>query len=356
MGDTVLAQTGTVGFGPQTAKGSIATSFYRYKTMRSAMGAIEDSRVAQLEIGGTPYPTGAFKAGAFFGGEAALQPRLEGDIGWLLYAACGDVSTGSDIPEAGMYTHIFRPDPNATSVIKWLSAHVITPGAAAANAKDLGVIGLDCRIPQLRIVVPQNDVVMAMLTLLGRVPSFDIDPQWSWVDAFEDFDSVPISVKGYFEVPDDAEIPALGVDVTLSNVLTQPTREMIVGAYYPDDLAVVTRNLTISFIHKYPNPDLYLDALAAGAAGHTIAWSPVVNSQSCELRIESPANVAGMANPYSLTIIAQLVSWVPDGPPVMTAGDMLSVRYTGTVLEPSSGDYFQFVLINEQNGYLWPSP
>jgi hypothetical protein len=61
-----------------------------------------------------------------------------------------------------------------------------------------------------------------------------------------------------------------------------------------------------------------------------------------------------MSTKYSLAITAQKVVWVPDGPPVLTAGDMLQVRYTGTCLEPDSGDYFQMVLINEVNGYGWP--
>jgi len=358
MGNTVLAQTGIVGFGPQTAKEAIATTFYRYKAMRAALGAVEDNRTAQLEIGGVPYPTGAYKAGAFFGGEAVLQPRLEGDIGWLLYAACGDVSTTADCPEAGLYTHIFRPDSTATSAIKWLSARLMTPGATSGD--NLGSIGLDCRIPQLRLVVPQNDVVTAMLTVLGRVPSWAnaaTANAWSWADDYEDFDSVPISVKGYFKVPNDTEIPALGVDIALANVLTQPQREMIVGAYHPDDLAVVTRNMTISFVHKYPDPARYLASAANEDDPFAAAmpWSPVVNTQSCELRVESPGDVSGMSNPYSLTLKATKVSWVPDGPPVLTAGDMLQVRYVGTVLEPDSGDYFQLLLVNEVSSYTWPS-
>jgi len=358
MGNTVLAQTGIVGFGPQTAKGTMATTFYRYKAMRAALGAVEDNRTAQLEVGGVPYPTGAFKAGAFFGGEAVLQPRLEGDIGWVLYAACGNVSTVSDCPEAGLYTHVFRPDPSATSTIKWLSARVMTPGATSSD--NLGSIGLDCRIPQLRIVVPQNDVVTAMLTVQGRVPSWanaEAANAWTWADDYEDFDSVPISVKGHFEVPDDTSIPALGVDITLANVLTDVRREMIVGEYHPDDLAVITRNMMISFVHKYPDPARYLASVANedDPFASAMPWSPVVNTQSCELKVESPANISGKSNPYSLTLKASKVNWVAEGPPVLTAGDMLSIRYTGTVLEPDSGDYFELHLVNSQVAFQWPA-
>ena len=354
MGNTILAQEGIFGLGPQTAKESMASTFYRYKILQTDAGAVENLRQSALEVGGSPFPTGAYKAGAFFGGVVSLQPRLEGDIGWILYAACGSVSTLPDTPATGLYTHIFRPDPNAYSALKWLSARILTPGAV--SGQELGRIGQDCRISQLRLIVPQNDVVTAQIGLTGRVPSLSDDVSgWTWADDFEDFDSVPISVAGHFQIPDATSQPALGADVMLNNVLNPVQREMIIGEYHPDDLVAVTRNLQVNFIHKYPNPDLYLELVTNSGTGASIAWSPVINYKSMNLKVESPGNISGQSYPYSLEIKATKLSWAPEGAPRLVGGDMLAVRYAGTAQEPASDNYFEFRLVNEVASYTWPT-
>jgi len=350
---TVLAQTGIVGIGPQTAKGSVATTWYRYKSLNAAMGAQEDNRISPPEIGGTPYPTGAFKAGAFFAGDWALQPRLEGDIGWLLYALCGEVSTIANSPETGMYTHIFTPLASSPSTLPWISARRLIPGTTTAS--DLGEIGLDVRVTAGRIVVPQNGTIVFQASLVGRVPSFDDAPtSWTWADVYEDFDSVAISVKGYFEVPDGTEVPALGLTIDVVNNFTTPPQEMIIGSYYPDDLELLSRSMVATWVYKWANPNLYKEVLANGGTGSAIPWSPVVYQNSFDLRVESPDNVTGRSNPYALKVYAPNVNWQCE-PVVLTAGDMLAQRYTGTVLEPASGDYFEIHLINEVASYTWPS-
>jgi hypothetical protein len=355
MGNTVLAQNAIFGLGPQTAKEVIATTYYRYKALAIGAGGVEDNRISPLEVGGTPYPTGAYKAGAFFAGDVTLQPRLEGDIGWVLYAATGSVSTVNDSPEAGLYTHYFAPLTTNTAYLPWLSAREHVPGATG-TADDWGVVGQDIKIPRLRIVVPQNGTVTSIISLLGRVPTWSTAPDvWTWADVFEDFDSVPVSCCGHFEVPDGSEVAALGVSIDLVNQLTTPRQEMIVGAYYPDDIAVVSRTLTVSWVYKWADPDLVMALLTNAGSGASVAWSPVVYSTNLDLTVESPDNISGMANPFSLKVTAQSCNWQTPGPVELAGGDMIRQRYTGTVLEPAAGDYFQMALVNEQATYTWPS-
>lgn len=366
---TVLAQTSEFGIGLQTAKGVLASEgggagsatnyWYRYKHLTSGFGPVEDNRISPLEIGGDVYPTGAYKAGVFGAGDVTLQPRLEDDIGWLLYAACGDVSTTNSAPEAGLRTHVFRPLTTNHSTMQWLSLRRLVPGQT--NADDIGEVCLDCRVARLRIVIPQNGTVTMAASFIGRQPTFDDSPNlWTWRNtAYEDFGSVPLSVKGFFEVPNAAAKPALGCTIDIINTFTTPRDEMIIGAYYPDDFELVTRSLVVTWVYKWENATLYKAIMANAQAGvgmTGISWSPVVYDQHAHIQVESPANIAGYSNPYSLRLYAPDVHWMIDGPPQLAGGDMIRQRFTGTALEPASGvgDYFELRVVNRQTAYSWP--
>lgn len=107
---TVTAQNGLFGFGVQSAKGTMASTWFRHRAVDINYGAMQDIRTFPLEVGGILTPTGAYKGGVFMAGGATLQPRLEGDLGWLLKAAMGDASTvgaggtfDDDASKAGTY-------------------------------------------------------------------------------------------------------------------------------------------------------------------------------------------------------------------------------------------------------------
>ena len=85
----VTAMTGVVGFGPQPAKGTEASEYYRHKATQVDLGIIDDTRLGVPEIGGRPVPTFPYKAGVVVAGGMTLQPRLENTIGWLLRGLLG---------------------------------------------------------------------------------------------------------------------------------------------------------------------------------------------------------------------------------------------------------------------------
>src|SRR3972149_11587005 len=90
---TTLGQAGVFSFGQQAAKGTIAATWYRHKAMDINLGAAQDLRTFPLECGGGLTPTGAYKAGAFSAGGATVNPRLAGDIGWILKGLMGKVTS-----------------------------------------------------------------------------------------------------------------------------------------------------------------------------------------------------------------------------------------------------------------------
>src|ERR1700693_550642 len=88
---TVTGQAGVFSYGIQSAKGSLATAWYRHFANDINFGPVQDERSFPLEVGSIVVPTGGYKAGAFVGGGATVQPRMQGDIGWLLKGLMGAV-------------------------------------------------------------------------------------------------------------------------------------------------------------------------------------------------------------------------------------------------------------------------
>src|SRR3972149_6549586 len=89
---TGLAQAGLFGWGMQSGKGAIATTWYRHMAQDVNFGPVQDLRTFPLEVGGIITPTGGFKGGAFVGGGATLNPRMEGDVGWVFKGLMGNVA------------------------------------------------------------------------------------------------------------------------------------------------------------------------------------------------------------------------------------------------------------------------
>lgn len=104
---TIIAQAGIFGFGPQSAMGVLAPTFYRHKAGDIDIAPISDDRTGPPEVGGVPVPTIPYRAGSLAAGGATLYPRLEDTFGWLMYGAMGGYtvsgsSGGVTYPELAM--------------------------------------------------------------------------------------------------------------------------------------------------------------------------------------------------------------------------------------------------------------
>lgn len=349
---SILSQNGVFSVGIQSAKGVAATTFYRHKMLGVQVGGQEMSMPWADEVGGTPYPEGLLKTGAFVGGNVILQPRLSNVFGWLLKAIMGKVSTVSDYPEAGVYTHIFSPDPAATATIPWVTTrkYLPPPDGGSASAEQ----GLDCKITAAEITLAAQRPLTMTMGYLGRVPSWPDPSAWSYENEYEDVTSVPVGNTGSFTLPDFgvSAQPVPAVQVQVANVLSggQLRSEFILGSYYPDDLVVTKRSTGVRFTLKINDYALFKTILTGSDSGAT--WTPEVYATDMVARVESPGNISGHSVPYSFEVRAEAVDWAVEGPPALAGNSVIYLPVIGIAKRPSSGNPWEFRLVNTQPGYV----
>lgn len=360
---TVLASEGIVGFGGQSAKGTEATAYYRHAVARAALGPQQVVQQFPPEVEGGFHPTGAFKQMVLAGGQAVLYPRLKDVFGWLLYATAGKLSTQSDVPDTNLFRHHFTP-PDGAKDMPWLSLRRYIPGAAAGT--EIGEIMLDCRVSAMRLIAAPGQVLNSTFTFVGREPDLieEIDAgdtnEWTWANTIEDYTSVPLAHQGSLKVPSTSEEQkATGLTVDIINAYTAPQRELIIGSPYPDDFALLTQSMVVSWVYKWKDAELYKNILSYGESagvGGKIDWSPIVYSSDFEFIATSPANIPTFSDPYRLRVAAPTVTWQSDGPPELVGGGWLALRFIGTAQrQDNPNNYFSVQMDNEVTAYAWPS-
>lgn len=149
---SITSQSGIFGLALQLSglKGGVAGPWYRYKTLAANLGPILNEQMSRPEMGGNNNPTGLYLSSAGYGGSVSLQPRLEGDFGWILLAATGGCASVPDTPGSGVNQHTFSQALAAAGGSKFLpfiQARRYIPGANAAAA--IGDMGIDCIISAL---------------------------------------------------------------------------------------------------------------------------------------------------------------------------------------------------------------
>lgn len=358
---TVASSEAVFSYGGQSAKGTLATTWYRHKASRVNIGPQQVIQQFPPEIGGGFHPTGAFKMMAFGAGQAILNPRLEDVIGWLMYAAVGQLSSVDDIPEAGMSRHYFTPPDNYYDM-KWMSIRRSIPGATGTG-DNVGEILLDARCVGMRIAAAPGAILTGAFTFVGREPKLSLTgvDSWSYNNTYERYPSVPLAHQGWLKL-DHAEEPATNLVLDIVNQYTNPREELIIGSPYPDDFILQRQMLTATWTYKWENPDLY-QALLTGdevEAGGEIDWSPAVHTAPFEFEVTSPGNATGQTNPWLLNVYAPEFTWQAAGPPELIGGGWLALQFTGIAQEQTTGDTFRMYLENAvQTGdptyYTWPS-
>ena len=281
-------------------------------------------------------------------GGFTIMPRLQHYLGYLLLGLMGKVVT---TPGAGVLnTHVFTFAADQSS-LPWLSVRKKVPGATA-----LWEIGLDNRITSARFDFPQNGILSARFDFLGREPDWTTPASEVYAGPYEDYPSVPVTcdVDGYLKLPNSyystAEVPITNLSVMMANNLTTPAQEMIIGSPYPDDFAPLSRGATIQAVLKYADPQLYLDIMTGAVAGTT--WAPLPFTSNLDVIIKSPGYIPTTTTKYSLRVQAETVMWNVNGSPVLSGGDIVLLPLIGTVLEPTSGDYLSFTIVNDVPAYI----
>lgn len=347
-----------------TNVGQVPAGFwFKHRAVDINYGAVQDLRTFPLEVGGLITPTGAYKGGVFMAGGATIQPRLESDLGWLLKALMGDVSTSGPNP-TGVYTHVFQFGNDAGS-LPWLSSFKMIPGAVSGDY--LVEKGVDNKVTSVRLNFPQNGILSARVDLVGREPMWTAgnnDP--ATANAFEEFGSVPVTCTtgGYVKVTAPGpwtageELPLTGLSVTMANNLTSPQQEMIIGSPYPDDFVPLSRAMSFQATLKWADAEFYNHVLRGYMSGSNWAvdsgWSNTVFTSAIDAFIESPAYIATTSTKHSIRIQAPNVMWSFQGGPVLAGGDIVMLQLIGTALAPSSNQdqyYAKITVVNGEDSY-----
>lgn len=346
------AQTGVIAISPLVSKSTPAGSpkWYKFRATDIDFDAISPGGVLPPEIAGILTPTGAYKSGIFAAGGFSIIPRLDGDLGWLLYGLMGYVTSGS---AAQGYTHTFKYPADQTE-LPWFEVRRVTPGDT-----DLYLDVMDCKVARARLTIPQAGPLAARVDLVGRSPTFPSGSSWTY-ETMDDSDAFPIAnATGYFKMPDfDADaLPVTGMVFEWMNLMTTPQEEMVVGSNYPDDFGVRGRAMTARFIYRWKDPDLYRRIFTGAVSGST-AWTPEVFTSDLEAKVTTPGNWLGTpaSVPLSLVIKAEKVEFAPNGPVRLLGNQTIAVEYVGTVLTPDDETpYCQVVLANDVATYTWPA-
>lgn len=366
---SLTAQSSIFGLAFQLAgaKGAAAGPWYRFKTLAANLGPVLNEQMSRPEMGGSNNPTGLYLSSAGYGGSVSLQPRLEGDFGWILLAAAGACATTVDTPGAGVNQHTFSQAEAASGgsvFLPWVQTRRYIPGLTAAAA--VGDIGIDCLISALSLSLAPGQPVQAELAVQGREPELTTTGEpasgWVWADTAEDFDSVPMPMKGggvtVADLNSDNPLPLTSARVTLQNNTTSPDEEMIIGSYFAEDFTPRMRSLTIEATYKWKDAELYRYAFNGGDLASAVI-NPCLSYKNTVLSVESPCDISDtIAFPWKLQIVAPRVRWRMQGPPQLAGDELIQMQLIGTAVEANTGepeDYFQFILDNEQTGYVIPT-
>jgi hypothetical protein len=340
--------------------------WYRTRAPRIGLGTMQNQDTFPMETGGPIVPTGAYKSGQFGGGDIELIPRAENTLGLLLYAALGDMESFADqvydpIAEAvttatstGVNTHIFRFHPTNSFFLPWFAARKLVPGRTAAD--NYGEVYQDCMIGGLRIDIRAAGLLGTTVSIQSRKVSYpgvsDVNA-WTYANTTEDSTSAPLSNNGRLLIG-GVKYPITQLTIELANQLTTPQQEQIVGSNHPDTFVPLSRNLTMRCVVKWRDPDLYKQILTGSISGTDWDTLPFITDtegakEAFEATFFAPANIPGTTEPYMLSIRAnKVVMQVDRGGIDLQAGNIISVPYIVTVLEPEAGqDYCRFVLHND---------
>lgn len=359
----VTAQTGIFSFGGQSAKNTVAATFYRHRATDIDLSTISDDRLGPPEVGGQPVPTIPFRAGVIATGGAVLNPRLEDTIGWLLHGATGAWSTTADedvneVAVTGMENNEFT-FASDEAFLPYLTFRKEVPGLAA-GADDLGEQFQDCKIVNLAIALPNDGLISTRIDMVGRAAgtNFVFNPSWSYDNLMEDYLSIPIGsvTSGFMKIPgfSGTELPIVAANIALTNAPLDIRQEKVFGDPFIEEVTVVGRALTVDLVVKWKDPDLFASILTGATTGTQWVQAPFV--QDLDILTESPNDIPGTSplTPYQLRIRAPQVMYQVVGGIRLAGNQSVAIRVTGTALADPAG-YMQFNLGNTQTDYAWPT-
>jgi hypothetical protein len=354
----LTAQAGIFGYGPQAAVGTPATSFYRHKATLVDLGVMDDIRLGPNEIGNNPMPSFPYKAGYIVSGGVEMMPRLEDTVGWMLYALLGDVS--SAVVSGTAYKHTFKPLVADPALVRWMTLKKYIPKKEGDASTDQGELYTDCKPISLTLTLPNDSPIAARWDFLGK--SFDLVDDitaWTWQNTYEDWETIPIGCEtgGYIKFTGGGltaeELPVVNARLVFTNTPLDIRQEKVYGSPELEDITIIDRRMSFDVTVKWNNPSLY-KAILTGQYDGT-EWSSKAMTGQLDVAAVSGELIGVTDEKYRLEISAPEIMWQMNAPVALAAGQAVIMRFTGTALDPSSGSYATYALVNDQTEYVWPS-
>jgi len=158
------SNTGALGVGTQSAKGTPAASFQYLPALSLGENANQNTQTLQPEIAGSYFPRGAYKAGVSSGGDVSLYMRPDG-LGHILFGMCG-VDTVSPVrAQSGAYSHVFTLfAPSAGIELPWLP---LIKDVSKLYAEQF----LDTKVSNVRMDLSKQSVGQIQAGFFGITPS-----------------------------------------------------------------------------------------------------------------------------------------------------------------------------------------
>jgi hypothetical protein len=195
---------------------------------------------------------------------------------------------------------------------------------------------------------------------MGR--TFELIPDtsgWAWENAnYEDWPSIPVGceVGGFIKFTGggmtNEELPVVGARVTFANQNLDIRQEKVYGSPSLEDITIIQRQITYDVTIKWNSPRIYRSILTGSVSG--LEWASRPLTGSLNIAMVSTGDIGVTSTKHSLECTAENVMWQMNGPIQLAGGQAIIMRFTGTALEPISGNYASFLLKNGQDAYAWP--
>jgi len=147
-----------------------ASQFYTIPATSLGLAPVIMQNELEIELGQGLWPTGSYRAGYHGEGDVSLQPRLEDQFGWLLYALTGSILAEFPGPSVdnGVREHAFKADESAAAGnLPWLQMLRYDP--SLGEGSDLWEIYDDCRTISWAINIPAQAVTTVDISTRSRV-------------------------------------------------------------------------------------------------------------------------------------------------------------------------------------------
>lgn len=361
----VTAQSGIFSFGGQSAKGTIAATYYQHRAQNIDLGVVSDDRIGPPEVGGISTPTFPYRAGVSATGGALLNPRLENTIGWLLYGALGSWSANANqnvfgTTVTGMTAHHFVFSTTLDTYLPWMTFRKYIPGTTATDSQ--GEIYIDSKILGLTIALPNDGPLTTRVDVMGRAidTQFAGNPSWTYGNTtMEDYQTIPVgcAIGGFFQVPDFSAtaLPVVQATFSLVNQPLDPRQEKVFGSPYLEDITIVQRNLAVEMMVKWTDPQLYNSILTGTTDGTQWVAAPWVSD--LDIYAVSGAIISTTTQYYQMRLRSESVRYAVVGGIQLAGGQAVMMRIRGEGIAPATGQFAQVDIGNAANAtsYTWPT-